>query len=167
MLRLLAAVIFTAVGGIIGGAMAERLRTSRQRCDCISALIRRLNFLIAFRSDDVYSVCRQLKSDTELGLLKFVEHLPTEFSPEIDFRECWISAVESQPDLEKDESEILLRIGGILGKSDVQGQQTGLNELQKELDRMTEVRVAELAKKGRLYRSAGLLMGAMAGILVI
>lgn len=167
MLRLLAAVIFTAVGGMIGGAMSEKLRMSRRRCGCISALIRRLNFLIGFRSDDVYSVCRQLKSDPELGLLKFVECLPTEFSPDVDFRYCWRSAVESQPDLEKDEVGILLRIGGILGKSDVQGQRTGLDELQRELDRMTEVRAAELAKKGRLYRSAGLLMGAMAGILVI
>lgn len=167
MLRLLAAVIFTVAGGMIGTISSEKLRRSRRRCEAMSYMIHRLSFLIGFRSDDVYSVCSQLRSDTELSPLAFVSSLPTGFVPGEDFRTQWTDAVTAQKDLGKEEMELLLRIGGILGKSDVQGQIAGLGSVQKELDRLTELRTEELYRKSRLYRSAGLLMGAMAGILII
>lgn len=167
MLRLLGAVMITVVGGVIGTMSSEKLRRSRQYCEAMSFLIQRLNFLIGFRSDDVYAVCSQLRNDTELSPLTFIRSLPTGFVPGEDFRSQWTEAVKGQKDLGKEETELLLRIGGILGKSDISGQIAGLSAVQKELDRLTELRTEEFLRKSRMYRSAGLLMGAMAGILII
>ena len=73
----------------------------------------------------------------------------------------------SQKNLGEDEKEILFRCGGIIGKSDAGGQIAMLGELQEKIRKIEEQRGETALKKGRLYRSVGLLFGIMAGIIVI
>lgn len=165
--RIFSALILTAIGGITGFSMADKLSESRRICEEISHLFRQTAFFITYRQDDIYTICRKLKTDNELKHLTFLQNLPDCYHTGEDFRRLWNDALESQKNLSGEEAELLAHFGGILGKSDAQSQAESISAFQKELDRITEIRTENLLKKGRLYRSAGLLFGVMAGILVI
>lgn len=165
--RIFSALILTAVGGIIGFSMSDKLSESRRICEEIGHLFRQTAFFITYRQDDIYTICRNLKADNELKHLTFLQNLPDGYNTGEDFRKIWSSAVGSQKNLGSEESELLAHFGSILGKSDADSQAESISAFQKELDRITEIRTENLLKKGRLYRSTGLLFGVMAGILVI
>ncbi len=166
-LRIFSALIFTAIGGIIGFSMADKLNESCVICEEIGELFRQTVFFITYRQDDIYAICRKLKSDNELKHLTFLRNLPENYNTGEDFRELWSNAVESQKNLDTEENSLLMHFGCILGKSDAQSQAESISALQKELERIMSIRRENLLKKGRLYRSTGLLFGIMAGILVI
>lgn len=167
MFRILSALALTAVGGFTGFSMADKLREARTICEEIGCLFRQSAFFITYKQVDVYAMCRNFKSDNELKHLTFLQSLPDCYSAGEDFRKMWDSALDSQKNIGTDERELLVHFGGILGKSDAQSQADAISGLMKELDRIMEIRTENLLKKGRLYRSAGLLFGVMAGIIVI
>lgn len=166
-LKVLSALAVTLIGGIIGAAQADKLSESRKKCTEIGEMLHRTVFFIEYRSDDVYAICRRLKADPDLSRLTFLQKLPEEYVCGQDFREMWNQAVISQKNLGEDEKEVLFRCGGIIGKSDTGGQMAMLGELQEKIRKIEEQRGETALKKGRLYRSAGLLFGIMAGIITI
>lgn len=166
-LKVLSALAVTLIGGIIGAVQADKLSESRKNCTEIGEMLHRTVFSIEYRNDDVYAICRQLKSDPNLSRLTFLQKLPEEYVCGQDFREMWNQAVISQKNLGEDEKEVLFRCGGIIGKSDTGGQIAMLGELQEKIRKIEEQRSETALKKGRLYRSAGLLFGIMAGIITI
>ncbi len=167
LIKILSAVAATVIGGVIGAAQADKLSESRKNCTEIGEMLHRTVFAIEYRSDDVYAICRRLKADSDLSRLTFLKELPEGYVCGQDFREMWDRAVISQKNLGEDEKEILFRCGGIIGKSDAGGQIAMLGELQEKIRKIEEQRGETALKKGRLYRSAGLLFGIMAGIIVI
>ena len=166
LVKLSASLILMAIGGVVGFSMADKLRCERRICNDIAHLLQRIVFLIGYRSDDVYSVCSELKNDSELCGLTFLGALPERYTVGTDFRRCWSEAVNSQL-FQSEERDILLRLGAVLGKSDRQSQVESIRQLQTELAALSEKRSSDYLRKGRLYRSVGLLFGVMAGILVI
>lgn len=167
MLRILSAAALTAAGGFAGFFMADKLCEARTICEEIGCLFRRSAFFVTYKQADVYAICRNFKSDNELKHLAFLQNLPDCYSAGEDFRKMWDTALASQKNIGTDERELLAHFGSILGKSDAKSQADAISGLIKELDRIMEIRTENLLKKGRLYRSAGLLFGVMAGIIVI
>lgn len=165
--RVAAALIFTAVGAVIGFSLADRLRDERKSCGAVGHLLQRAAFLIGSRCEDVYSVCRDLKKDTELKCLGFLQLLPNYYIAGEDFHRLWNCALDSEQNIGKEEKELLYRFGGMLGKSDKNAQLSEIHSLMSELEDVSGMRRDALVKKGRLYRVAGLLFGVMAGILVL
>lgn len=166
-LKIISALAVTFIGGTIGAVQADKLSESRKNCTEIGEMLHRIVFSVEYRGDDVYAICRRLKSSPDLRRLDFLRKLPDEYVCGQDFREMWDRAVISQKNLGEDEKEILFRCGGIIGKSDVDGQIAMFGELQEKIRKIEEQRGETAMKKGRLYRSAGLLFGVMAGIIVI
>lgn len=166
LVKLTASIFFITIGGVVGFSLADKLRSDRRICNELAHLLQRTSFLIGYRADDVYCVCMELKRDSELRGLTFLGALPERFDVRSDFRKCWNDAVNSQS-FQSEERDILLRLGAVLGKSDRQSQVESIRQFQTELTALTEKRSSDYLRKGRLYRSVGLLFGIMAGILVI
>lgn len=165
--RIAAALAFTAIGGIIGFSLSDKLRSAKKNCRAVDHLLQRASFLIGSRSEDVYTICRELKADSELKNLRFLQLLPDRYIAGENFHICWENALDSEENIGDEEKEILLGFGAVLGKSDSAAQISAINGLRQELEALTAVRREDLVKKGRLYRTAGLLFGVMAGILVL
>lgn len=165
--RIGAALLFTAVGGVIGYSLADRLREAKRICIGIEQLFTSAEFIIGRRGDDVYGFCRSLKRDKQLSCLGFIRYLPDEYRFGENFHKQWRSAVDHGFHGNKEEKDLLLRFGDILGRSDSEAQLSAIHNFQRELDEITEQRREALLKKGRLYRGTGLLFGIMAGILVL
>lgn len=166
MLRFIASAAFAAAGGMVGFALADKLRREQRLCTVIGCLLRRTAFLVGYRCDDVYAVCAELKRDSELAPLTFLQSLPESFEGGADFRAFWENAVKSQA-FSSDEETILLRLGAIIGRSDSASQLDSIHALEVSLAEVEARRRETYLRKGRLYRSVGLLFGVMAGILVI
>lgn len=165
--RVAAALIFTAVGAVIGFSLADRLRDERKSCGAVGHLLQRSAFLIGSRCEDVYSICRNLKNDVELKCLRFLQVLPNYYIAGEDFHRLWSNALDEERNVGKEEKELLYRFGAMLGRSDKDAQLSEIRSLMSELDDISGMRRDALIKKGRLYRAAGLLFGVMAGILVL
>lgn len=166
-LRLAAAVIFTVIGGIIGAAMADKLRRRCKRFSEIQHLLSRVSYWIGSREDDVYAVCRRIKDEDVLPGISFIGQLPESYCSGENFHLRWASAVQGSRDLEEKEKELLMELGRILGAGDKTSQLNSINALERETERLRNEQTEQLAKKGKLYTSAGLLFGVMAGILAI
>lgn len=165
--RVAAAIIFTAIGAIIGFSLTDRLRSAKKSCNGVEYIFRKGIFLIGTRGEDVYGFCRNLKADEQLKYLKFLQKLPEEYRAGEDFHHLWQNALDGEQNVGKEEKELLYRFGDILGRSDSASQVAQINGFLKELEHLSNMRRDELMKKGRLYRGAGLLFGIMAGILVL
>lgn len=166
-LRLAAAVIFTAMGGIIGAAMADKLRRGCKRLSEIQRLLERVNYWIGSREDNVYAVCQRIKIENILPGTEFTEKLPDSYRSGENFHSQWDAAVQKSRDMEEKEKEILTELGRILGSGDKTSQLNSIKALERETERLRNEQNDQLVKKGRLYTSAGLLFGVMAGILAI
>ncbi len=166
-LRLAAAVIFTAMGGIIGAAMADKLRRGCKRLSEIQHLLGRVGYWIGSREDDVYAVCRKIKDEDVLPGMSFIGKLPDSYRSGENFHLRWTSAVQGSHDIGEREKELLTELGRILGAGDKASQLNSIKALERETERLRNEQTEQLAKKGKLYTSAGLLFGVMAGILAI
>ena len=67
----------------------------------------------------------------------------------------------------KREKKLLCELGRVLGTSDIDGQISALELISRSAEQLTEKYGEEYRKKGRLYRSIGVLAGVTAGIMVI
>ena len=165
--RISAAIIFTVAGGLIGCSLAEKLNEKRRICAEIEHLFQRIKILLNRKSEDVFAICRELKSDSSLKSLKFIRYLPEKISAGENFRREWHKSLEKDDCTGQEERELLSRLGEILGSSDSASQIEAVSGLQAELKKIDDIHRENLIKKGRLYRAAGLLFGIMAGILIL
>lgn len=82
-------------------------------------------------------------------------------------RENWVSVTNELTELEDTERGIVKSVGMSLGTSDINGQLSMLEVNSQLLAKQVEIAHEQYIKKGKLYRSAGILAGLFVAILVI
>lgn len=164
-IKLAAAIMFTAAGALCGVHFSERLRSEQELCRSITALIIRCTSLIRSLGLDVYRLSYELKRGG-FDTLDFIDKLPEEYSYSVTFSQAWKNAVDSQS-MGSEERDLLIRLGNILGTSDIDGQVAALSVIQAEAEELSVRRGQAYIRKSRLYRSSGALFGVMLGILII
>ncbi len=164
--RLLAALMFTFAGALAGGAFSVRLWESRELCRSIGSLFSFAAVKIRFLGTDVYELVREAKKEQEFSRLCFIQLLPEFFVQGKDFHKEWHDALSVQ-ELPREEQQLLEEFGNMLGRTDTEGQISGIAALNERLGRIEAERDKNYTQKGRMYRSVGVLLGVMTGILVI
>lgn len=167
MLRLISALLFTAAGTAAGVMLSQRLAKEREICRETGDLLRSTALQIRHRGADVYELSTGLKESRVLDSLTFLRFLPEKYKFGEDFHEMWRKALDGQRDIPIDERRILSRLGELLGTSDIEGQLSSIALLEDELMTVKERREENYRRRGKLFRSVGVLAGAMTGILVI
>jgi len=84
-----------------------------------------------------------------------------------DFRDSWYAAADALTELDKSERDIVKNVGFSLGNSDSSGQLSMLEANSKLLEIAAEEVREQYNKKGKLYRSIGVLGGLFAAILIL
>ncbi len=167
MIKLLGALCFVFAGAIYGAEKSSSLKNKCTGCREIRSLIVKISILIRYRGLNVYEIVRELKASSDIVNLSFIENLPSEFKAGSDFHKLWCTAVENDISIGKDESKILCKFGNVLGTSDIEGQLLSIESILEELKNIEQIRQDEYRRKGKLYRSLGVLFGVMTGILLI
>jgi len=101
----------------------------------------------------------------ELSRYDFIKTV--EVSESGDFRESWGVAADSLTELDVGDRGIVKAVGLSLGNSDIEGQLSML-EANAALLKSNADQAAELyLKKGKMYRSFGMLGGLLTAIMII
>lgn len=167
MIKILGALCFVFAGAIYGAEKSASLKNKCTCCQEIRSLIVKISVMIRYRGLNVYEIVRELKESSDIHMLQFIEKLPSEFIAGSDFHNLWCTAVESEISMGEDESKILCKFGNALGTSDIEGQLLSIESVLEELKSIEQMRQDEYRRKGKLYRSLGMLFGVMTGILLI
>ena len=77
------------------------------------------------------------------------------------------SGLKEDDILSESEKKLLTEIGYSLGTSDIDGQLSTLNIYKARLDELIEEESEKYRIKGKMYRSLGVMFGAMIGILIV
>jgi stage III sporulation protein AB len=102
---------------------------------------------------------------TELARYEFIANVSDFVGA--DFRGKWIIAADELTELSENERAIVKSVGLSLGTSDIQGQLSMLDVNVQLLDKHCEQAGEQYIKKGKLYRSVGVLTGVLLAILLI
>lgn len=164
LVRLLAAAIFSLAGGICGVSFSVRLRECCGKTDEICSMIRMIAGCIRYTCSDVYEIAKRLKAENT-GFC-FIKKLPERFAPGVNFHDEWHNALADEH-LYEEEKLILEELGSVLGTSDAEGQLAALSALEERAVQLQRLRSDDYSRKGKMYRSVGVLAGVMVGILVI
>ncbi|MCR4796089.1 MAG: stage III sporulation protein AB [Ruminococcus sp.] len=165
-IRLSAGLLFILGGMFCGFNMADKLKQGVIFCTEAEKLLNICESEIRSNNSDVYSIVRRLKKENINMRISF-ERLPECYSPEVDFHQQWNSSFRSISGIDADELDIMLSLGSMLGTTDTEGQLKGISHIRAKVEQLYRKRQSEYEKKGRLYRSIGVLSGAAVGVMII
>ena len=166
LLKISAGVLFVLGGFFCGLNMSDKLKRRVVFCRECEKLLNVCEYMVRSNNSDVYGIIRHLKEE-RFRCLGFIEKLPECYSPEDDLRQIWKNAVLSDRFFDADERDILNDLGDLLGSTDLDGQLRGMDDIRSCIKSISAERIDCYRKKGRLYRSIGVLSGVSLGIIII
>lgn len=153
-------------GAFYGMGCSEKLKRRVEFCTEAEKMMQLSEIMIRSCGTNVYDLVGRLKAEGYSNL-DFLDKVSEEYSADEEFRESWRTAVTGLRNIGDEEKRALVEFGNFLGSTDISGQLSGI-ALQSELMHgIYERRQADYQKKGRLYRSLGVLAGLTVGIIVI
>lgn len=167
MIKLMGVLLIVLSGAVSGSIASMRLKEQSVTANLVYSMMIRISVLLRYNALSVYEIISTLRGDNSFAELSFLQNIPTEYNAGEDFSAEWSKAVEEDNTLRDEEKGILKSFGSAFGTTDVSGQQTLLEKTSEELKKICEIREAEYNKKGRLYRSVGILTGVMTGIALV
>lgn len=142
--------------------LSERVKTA----ELLISLVDEFSSQIRFQSLTISEIVGNINSNDSYSRLDFVGEIMKMLKSRYDIHNVWNEAVMKSDILCKEEKEILVSMGNMLGTSDISGQISALELHRKRLERVFSKAVREYEQKGRMYRSLGVLAGAAAGIML-
>lgn len=165
-IRIVGALFLSLIGAFAGIAHSEKLKCRMDTCLEIEMMMRDAEIIIRCTGCDVYRLISTLKSKSGRKTA-FLAGMSDTYSENSNFRAEWQNAVENDTALSAEEKGVLRDFGIQLGTTDIQGQVSNIEFLICRIHSLYEERAAEYARKGKLYRSLGVLAGAALGIIII
>lgn len=166
MFEFLSGILISASGLFLGIYKSEQLKRKLEICSQTEDMLRTSLNAVRYQNLDVYELAEYLKYCGRFSALSFLAEVPVCCQLNISFRDVWHTRV-SESALPKETANLLIRFGEIIGSSDIEGQANSITGLQNEAEILTTQCREEYLKKGKLYRSIGLLVGLMAAIVVM
>lgn len=158
-------VVAVATGALVGFYSSFRLkRRTKKLTDCILLLSA---FMVEVRYSnctvkEMIVRCAENKQFSELLFLKRLSECS-----EGEIKREWRIAIKEEAHLLDEDKEALIGVGNALGETDKQGQLLSLEQFSELLRHRLDESESDYLKKGRMYRSVGLLGGIAAGIVII
>lgn len=136
----------------------------------VRLMLAKIKLMVEYNSATVYEIAESLAKDSRLSSLGFLKTLSgSAENSEAIFSEQWENAVNGCrcTYLKKEDISLIVSVGCQLGKSGVEGQMSSIGMKEKELEALISEAEAELVRKGKLYRSLGVLSGALAAVILV
>ena len=167
MIRIIgAALVFTAFS-VLGVSISSGMKAKEKRLYLCIKMTEDISDMIRWNALTVSDIARQLHMGKCYEKLGFTGILSNELEIGISFPSAWNKAISETDILDKDEKMKLYELGGVLGSRDVEGQLSSIGLIRGELQRMYDEQREKYRTKGKLYRTIGVTVGAMAGIMLV
>lgn len=165
MLKLLGMVLLFLGSAGTGLLLSRGLSKRTELILLIQKLLLQLSNDLSYQKTPTVQLLRDLSRDEcyeKLPFLKEFQDLTVQKAP---VSRLWDDALEKQPNLQKEERELLRETGRILGSSDSESQINALCLQQKKLELILEEALQKQQTQGKLFRSMGVLTGFLLVIL--
>ena len=156
-------VLFGAATGIW---FSKRLKEREHFMSSVILLIKELTVQIKYTNAEIGNILKNASQNAAYQHLLFVTSC-ADISENGDFHHLWNDGVKKQPYLTPTDRELLFALGSRLGETDLDGQLSFLELTCEMLKKQQQEAAENYRKKGRMYRSVGLLCGLVAGIMVL
>lgn len=166
MLKLLGLFCVVLCGAGCGFAASAALRRQVVFCDTLRLFLEELGILMRWNGDTLPVLLGDLADKQTYTPLTFLKNVIPQLEKGIVFSEAWKAAIQSMRRLPEELRRLLLSLGESLGTSDLEGQMKTLAQHQQQLSRICQSAAEQYHKKGKLYRSIGLLGGMSAALLL-
>lgn len=165
MIKLLLSIVIITVSFLVGNTFSVRLINRRKTLSGIVAAICRMKTMICFGGADTRTVVEECLCGEAFPLISIEAFNGTEAYDKAF--EKGVNSIAGSFSLAKEDKELLLQFGTLLGSTDVTGQiaHTGMyTELFGE--RLNVVKEQESAKS-KLYRVLGFSLGCIISLLIV
>lgn len=123
--------------------------------------------MIRYNAMTISELIQQTSQNSIYGNIDFIKKISERSAEEYDIHSIWNEEVRKSLFLKKEEMDIMLLFGDMLGTSDISGQLSSIELYRKKLEYLHSGLRKDYERKGRMYCSVGLLSGIMAGILLL
>lgn len=167
-MKFLGIITVVIISALTGNYFAVRLGRRLELLKKLEYMLEKMEILIRCRAATVYEMISELSRDKRLEGLDFLVNMGGG-EEGLTFHEMWESGVKNfRPAcLKSEDTDFILSVGAELGTSDTQGQLESLAMSRAALALMIKESQEEYAKKASLYRSMGVLAGALVAVLLI
>lgn len=167
MIKLAGIIMIFLASSAVGFFMSDSIKNKKIRLETERKMLEEISVMIRYNMLTVREMIIEIKENDFFSGLLFIEKIRQKLIEGIPFPEAWEKSIKSDASLSTDEKKLLQELGSSLGTTDSQGQLSSLEIYKKRLDNMIESETEKYKTQGKLYRSLGIMMGAMLGILII
>lgn len=163
----LIAILFLAI--YIGNLMSKKYINRVKELIQIKLALNILKSKIKFTQIPLKEIFDQIHKNMEEGNTKeFWRNVIKGLSNNLSIDEAWESAIKiTETNLNKEDLNILLDMGKLLGKTDIDGQVSNLDITSNFIDNQIEKAEAEKQKNSKLYKTLGVVTGLAIIIILI
>lgn len=168
MLKLIGTIVLifstSMVGIYFSGCLSERVRI----LNAVKLMLEELSIQIRFRGLTVTELVQELMENSALNECTFLLSVEENLIAVKSFSRAWELSVDgwNTRGIKASDRELLKGIGGFLGNSDIDGQLSSLELSKEKLSVLQREATEQCEKRGRLYRSLGVLSGAFAAVML-
>lgn len=147
--------------------MSEELLKRVKTVEMLINLTEDFSNMIRYKAMTISDIISIAGKNPEYEPLDFIADINIQDKTERNIHDIWSESVEKSSVLGKKEAEIMLSFGNMLGTSDISGQLSSIEIYKKRLENLLAEFRNDYQQKGRMYRSVGMLLGIMAGIMLL
>lgn len=166
MIKLIGIICIVVCGAGIGARVSGNLKKQVELCVSVRTFLSELGILMRYRGDTLFELISELTERQRVQELTFLARVMECMSNGMSFPFAWQKALSEDKLLSCELVELLLSFGDSLGTSDIDGQLMCIERAEGELSVIYENALNQCHKKGKLYRSIGLLGGMTAALLL-
>lgn len=167
MIRIMGILLIFLTSTILGMFLSNNIKNKRERLVKERKMLEEISIMIRFNSLTLKEIFYELENSELFYDFKFLKILKISLEKPISFQEAWEQAIKKDDIISESEKNILTELGCNLGTTDIDGQLSTLNIYKIRLDKMIEEESEKYRVKGKMYRSLGIMFGAMIGILIV
>ena len=167
MIRIAGTLLIFLTSAAVGIFLSNRIKNKKERLIKERKMLEEISIMIRFNSFTLNEIIFELENAGLYNDFKFLNKLTIILKNVVSFPVAWEQAVKEDDILSESEKKLLTEIGYSLGTSDIDGQLSTLNIYKARFDELIEEESEKYRIKGKMYRSLGVMFGAMIGILIV
>ena len=158
--------IFLILCGVMAGmACSGKLRMKLERTEKLCSFLREMGVLMQDQKSTHGELLDTFSNRSVYQEFQFLSQTAVHMQQQTPVVQAWSEQVQAEKHLPSEVKEVLLELGEELGTTDLEGQLSALSQAHIQLQRFQDTYRVTYQKKGKLYRSLGLLAGLLLAVL--
>lgn len=155
----------TSIGFLIAKKYVDRLKELNNVLDLVDMIQNRIKFTRLPIKEILIEISQIKKTSISNLFFKIGSNMKNK-----TLKDAWNNSIEEEKNflnLNKEDLAIINNLGNILGKTDVEGQLSGINLFKTQIKSQIQNAYEEKRKNEKMYRSLGSIVGLVIVILLI